>query len=99
MKIIQMLHFRLRQWTGMDGEIYPKFDESILQRMSERGLTQRAIHALSRGNIHSMEQLLVTTKPDLLRIKECGKRTTQELLEFRDPNRKDSRQQQPEAHD
>jgi hypothetical protein len=78
------LHFVITKWQTGSGGYLPNFDESILRRAGQVGISQRAIHALVDANVTSMTQLRTLSYHRLLAIKNCGKITAQELRLFRE---------------
>ena len=76
-------YFEVKRWVDGTGKSQPDFDQAIWSRIGERGLSVRAIHALVRANVTTMAALAHMRPSDLLGIKDCGKRTAHELLEFR----------------
>ena len=76
-------YFVVEPWQGCDGATYPGFDDAIVRRIRERGMTKRAAHTLVAAGIKTMEQLASMGLADFARIKDCGKKTISELMAFR----------------
>lgn len=63
------------------GEIAEKILTGNRTPITKLGLSGRATNALHRGGIEYVEQLIMLTKKDLLRLRNMGEKTAKEIQE------------------